>query len=292
MKIVVTGGNGYIGCALKQALGSMDDIYGDFITIDHVEDKGFGYTDFSVESLTKCFENTDVVVHLAAVRGGNEISLFNDNMTITERIMLAMAKANVKKFVFMSSIAVYSDTAKLPWDEEQICTPVSLYGISKLACESICKYYSKKYDFDGVILRLAPVYGENDRNKRMIANFVRQTIEKQDITVNGKSESKRDFIYLDDVVKALIFAIRLNTKGVNTINIGSGCCLTNYEIGTIVSNAFGNHNNVIYNDSVPENMPPAYMNLTKAQNLGFVAEYHMSSAMKKIAELEKGSKNV
>ena len=286
MKIVVTGGNGYIGRALKQRIENIRNIEGVFITIDHEE--GFPHTDFSVEDLVRHFQSADVVLHLAAVRGGDEAACFNDNAILTEKVMLAMAAANVKKFIFMSSIAVYSDTKLLPWKEDQPCTPVSLYGISKLTCESICKYYANKNKMNGVIFRLAPVYGENDKNKRLIANFIRRTIQCEDLTVNGKSLSRRDFIYVDDVISALLFGIRMENSGVDIINIGSGCLVTNYEIAHTIVDAFGHGNRIIYNDSVPENMPPAYMDLTHSRKLGYVPAYDMKAAMEKIAIASKG----
>ena len=286
MKVVVTGGNGYIGRALRQRIEHITDIEGEFITVDH--DPEFPYTDFSVESLTGYFMNADVVIHLAAVRGGSEISLFNANSQITEHVMIAAAAAGVRRFIFVSSIAVYSDLDMLPWCENQPCTPVSLYGISKVTCENICKYYAKKNGINGVILRFAPIYGENDKNKRMIANFVRQAAGGEEITVKGKSVSERDFLYLQDAVSALIFAMNMNNEGVTTVNIGSGQKLTNYEIASTIVKAMNSSSRINYIDSVSENMPPAYMDLTKASELGYQAEYDMETAMKKVAESYRG----
>ena len=287
MKVVVTGGNGYIGKALKRRIENSEEIEGKFVTID--EEDGFIHTDFSVEDLTEQFKSADAVIHLAAVRGGKSINDFSINSQITENVMLAIAAANVSRFVFMSSIAVYSDINNLPWREEQPCNPVSLYGISKLTCESICKLYARQNGIHGTILRLAPVYGENDFNKRLIANFVRRTIAGENLEVNGKSISKRDFIYLNDVVSALLFAIKKHNNGVDIVNIGSGCLVTNYEIASHIVKAFGSKNNVIYHDSVAENMPPAYMDLSYANSLGFKAAYNMETAMRKIAEESVGS---
>lgn len=281
MKIVITGGNGYIGKALKRRIENSTEIEGKFVTID--EEDGFIHTDFSVEDLTRHFEKTDVVIHLAAVRGGKSITDFRINSQITENVMLAVAAAGVTRFVFMSSIAVYSDINNLPWKETQPCSPVSLYGISKLTCESICKLYAEQKGIDGTILRLAPVYGPNDPNKRLIANFVRRTIAEEDLEVNGKSVSKRDFIYLDDVVSAILFAVKRQNRGVEIVNVGSGCLVTNYEIASNIVQAFGNRNSVVYHDTIPENMPPAYMDLSYADSLGYKASYDMEAAMGKIA---------
>lgn len=281
MKIVITGGNGYIGKALKRRIKDSVGIEGKFVTID--KEDGFMHTDFSVEDLTKQFKSADVVIHLAAVRGGKSITDFRINSQITENVMLAIAAADVPRFVFMSSIAVYSDINNLPWKESQPCSPVSLYGISKLTCESICKFYAKQNGIDGTILRLAPVYGENDPNKRLIANFVRRTIAGENLEVNGKSISKRDFIYIDDVVSALLFAVKNENKGVDVVNVGSGCMVTNYEIAEKIVRAFGNINSILYRDSIPENMPPAYMDLSYAESIGFKPEFTMDLAMTKIA---------
>lgn len=285
MKIVVTGGNGYIGKALKKRMDQLDQYEGKFITID--DEEGFVHTDFSIDDLTELFKSADIVIHLAAVRGGKSMSDFSANSWITENVMLAIVRAGVPRFVFMSSIAVYSDIGCLPWKEDQICTPVSLYGISKLTCESICRLYAKRNNINGVILRLAPIYGENDKNKRLIANFIRQTINGEDLEVNGRSISRRDFIYIEDVVSALLFAVELHNQGVDIINMGSGFAVTNYEIASAIVSAFSNSNSVIYHEEVPENMPPAYMDISHARELGFMPEYDLSRAMRRIAEIER-----
>ena len=287
MKIVVAGGNGYLGRALKRRVESEKDVEGAFLTID--DDPAFPHSDFSREDLASHFAGADAVVHLAAVRGGTRISQFDDNARITENVLLAMADARVKRFVFMSSIAVYSDIALLPWREDQPCTPVSLYGISKLACESLCKLHARRNGLAGTILRLAPVYGEADPNKRMIANFIRQAARGEELSLIGKSVAKRDFVYLEDAVSAILFALRRENDGVDTFNIGGTCPLSNFEIATKVLDAFGHSSSLRYDDSVPENMPPAYMDLSRARSAGFSPAFGMEEALARIAAAEKGS---
>ena len=286
MKVAVTGGNGYLGTALKTELLRQDQAEVLSLTIDQVPPEEHTFTDFSVESLTEQFRGVDVVVHLAAVRGGTGIGDFSDNERITENLLLAMRNAGVKRFVFSSSIAVYSDTSRIPWREDQPCQPVSLYGISKLACEALFHYYARNNGFSGCILRFAPVYGEHDRNRRMIANFIRQAKEGQPLTVNGKSTAKRDFIYRDDVIQALKWAVFSSGNTVETYNIGSGEPLTNLEIATAVTQAFHSPQAVHYLEDQPETMPPAYSDITKARQAGFSPDYTMASALERIVKLE------
>lgn len=290
MKIVVTGGNGYIGRALKKRLERGGDATGDFVTVD--DDPGFPRTDFSVDDLARLFRGADAVVHLAAVRGGTRISRFDANAAISENVLLAMAAAGVKRFVFMSSIAVYSDTALLPWREDQPCTPVSLYGVSKLACESLFRHYARLHAFDGAILRLAPVYGEADPNKRMIANFIRQAARGEDILLAGDPPARRDFIYLEDAVSALLFAVGLSGKGVETLNIGSGQPLTNREIAEKILAAFPRGGKLRVDGSVSPEMPPAFMDLSRAAALGFSPAFGMDEALARIAAAEEGESRV
>lgn len=287
MKIAVTGGNGYIGRALKKRLEGTGDMSGTFVTIDDAP--GFPRTDFSVDDLARHFSGADAVVHLAAVRGGTRISQFAPNADITENVLLAMAASGVRRFVFMSSIAVYSDTTLLPWREDQPCSPVSLYGISKLACESLCRCYARLHAFDGVIIRLAPVYGEADPNKRMIANFIRQAARGEDISLVGRSLARRDFIYLEDVVSALLFAVNLGNRGVETLNIGSGQPLTNCDIASKILAAFPRGGSLRCDESVPSEMPPAYMDLSRATTLGFSPAFGMDEALARIAAAEAGA---
>lgn len=289
MRIVVTGGDGYLGRALKARLNEKKDITAVFLTIFKSAEPEFTYTDYSVDDLCRHFEGADTVVHLAAVRGGVSITDFSDNERITENVLLAMNAANVRRFVFMSSIAVYSDQDKLPWREDQPCRPISLYGISKLACENLFRLYAVRFKLEGVIFRLAPVYGEFDPNKRMISAFIHQALDRKRIVINSCSAAKRDFIYLQDAVSALEFGISAGIPGVNVYNIGSGERLTNLEIADRINCAFENPVQIEYHEEVPETMPEAYADLSAAEKAGFISSYSMKDALSRIALLEKGA---
>ena len=286
MKVIVTGANGYIGRRLCKRLSEMQGINVTGLTIDKTEENGINHTDFSVENLACHFTGADIIIHLASVRAGNRICDFSANESITENVLIAMEQAGIERFVFASSIAVYSDVSRIPWLEEMQLKPVSLYGISKVACENLFQYYALREKLKGIILRFAPVYGEHDTNKRMVSAFISKAKAHETLMVNSISNSKRDFIYREDFVDALIWSIMLNSNGVEIYNIGSGEPKTNYEIATIINRAFGNSNPVLYLKNNPETMPSAYFDITKAYKAGFVPSYNMETAMARIVHLE------
>ena len=185
MKIAITGSDGYIGTRLCSALEKDQGIQLLKLSILN-KDNGFTFTDYSYEGLCDVLENVEMVIHLAAVRSGQSIQEFYPNFDITENLLNAMGHCGVKKLVFMSSIAVYSEEEKLPWKESQTVKPYTLYGVGKLACENLCLYYGRKFSFTTLILRLAPIYGPFDNNKRMIAVFMKNAREKESFIVKGK----------------------------------------------------------------------------------------------------------
>ena len=150
MRIAITGAGGFIGSKVLEKLADYDEI--DILALSRVQNDRTLYnkvrwvkTDYSVDSLNKVLKNVDVIIHLAATRGTQGlISDYHVNEIVTENILLAMNELNIKHLVFASSIAVYSDTTKIPWQEDISLSPKTLYGISKASCEYLCAFYTRK----------------------------------------------------------------------------------------------------------------------------------------------------
>ncbi|MDD4714967.1 MAG: SDR family oxidoreductase [Oscillospiraceae bacterium] len=286
MKVAVTGASGYIGAALCRRLES----YGVFDTVKlstHNQQNGISYfqTDYSVESLTEALSGASVVIHLAAVRLGTRLSDFLDNERITENLLIAMAKADVKRILYVSSISVYSDESSLPWSELQPPSPGTAYGITKLSGEYLCRIYGFKHSIRSTVFRLAHVYGPFDENKRITAVFTKQAMNGEALHVYGKSLAKREFIYLQDVIDALIWGINNDTEPYGVYNLGTGIGLTNYEVASIVNRAFSNRAPIIYHEDIDEKISSSYMDETKLKGKGFYAQYDMEKAFCEIARI-------
>ncbi|MCF0259857.1 MAG: NAD(P)-dependent oxidoreductase [Erysipelotrichaceae bacterium] len=277
MKIAITGATGVIGTQTVALLSEKPDLELVCLTrggteMNEIFDSQalvrFVQTDYSVESLQNILTDVDMVVHLAAIRGGNSskgYEAFSENVTLMESILKAMVKANVKKIIYLSSISVYSDLDQMPWREDQQAVPVNFYGLSKLNCEMLCTLY-KKFGISSLIFRTAHVLAFENRGY-MLGIFLKNAAAGKPLSVNGKSEAHREFIYVKDVARAIVWGIE-NPEVEGIFNLGSGEALTNYQVAERINEAFQN-NLITYKDDVSEGIVSSVMDSSKLNSLGF-----------------------
>lgn len=235
MKVLITGGYGFIGSHTAERfykegyevyiLDNLSTGNKDNIKIEHK------FYNMNIEDKKCCeiFENNefDVVVHLAAqinAQASIEHPYFDAKSNILGLInMLDLAsKNNVKKFIFASSAAVYGSNKKIPLSEKDECSPISPYGVSKLAGEEYCKLWKTMYALDTICLRFSNVYGPRQSIKGdggVISIFMKNIFNSKILNVYGTGEQTRDFIYIEDVVDA-IFKSR-NFCYADVLNISS-----------------------------------------------------------------------
>lgn len=273
MRTVVTGATGLIGSALMKELDGIG------LTRGESQDKLI-HTDYSIQDMEHHFEGADVVIHLASIRGkGNDYQHFMGNVVLTENVLKAALAVKVKKVIFMSSIAVYSELENLPWREDQKISPQTFYALSKITGEHLCEIYAKK-GLNYTIFRCGIVLGKTN-DHRMADIFMEKASCGDTIILNGESKAKRDFIYIKDVVDALLWAV--NHEGKNEVfNLGSGTAYTNLEIAQAANRAFGN-DKLEYHSELPETITDSYMTSEKLKSAGFCARYTLNSAMEEIA---------
>ncbi len=237
MRILVTGGAGFIGSHLVDKLVSQKH---NVLVIDDLStgSKKFinpkaKFTKVSInspkfDSVFKKFK-PDVVFHLAAQKCV-PISLRQPDMDAKINIMGTInllefcRKYKVKQFVFTSTGgALYGDGIKVPTPESSPSVPESPYGCSKLAGETYMQMYAKTHGLNCAILRLSNVYGPRQDPKGeagVIAIFIENLLNNRICKINGKGKQTRDFVYVGDVVDALLAALRKKASGV--YNIGTG----------------------------------------------------------------------
>lgn len=286
MKIAITGGTGLLGTSIVELLKKQKIEYLILSRQKHSATDNILTTDYSVKQLLSIFENVDVIFHLAASRGPkNFIEEYHSDEIITQNIYEAAIKTNVKKVVYASTISVYSDQEKLPWSERQSVQPVSLYGISKLSCEMIGNYYAKKYNLQVVNLRLAHLFGPNEKNNYMINLFMRKAYHKMTLELHKTSHAKREFLYVKDAARAFVHTIEHNETG--TYNIGnSNSRLTNLEVAQKINEVFLNQGNLlIVNPSENDSLESSYMDLKNTENsINFMPMYRFENALQEIKE--------
>jgi UDP-glucose 4-epimerase len=238
MKVLVTGGAGFIGSNLVRALlanGHAVNVLDNFLSgyrSNLTALPGAHLVEGDVrdpEAVERAIAGCEVVFHLAA-SVGNKRSIDRPvddaeiNVIGTLRVLEAVRKHGVRKIVASSSAGIFGELKTLPIREDHPVEPDSPYGATKLCEEKQCLAYSKLYGFEAVCLRYFNVYGPNQRFDaygNVIPIFVFQMLRGERLTIFGDGEQTRDFINVNDVVQANIRAA--GSRGVSgAFNLGSG----------------------------------------------------------------------
>ena len=235
MKIIVTGGAGFIGSHIVKVL--LDSDY-KVRVIDNLS-RGFESlvdkrADFQIEDLKyqkkveKLIKDYDAVIHLGNYiivpeSVDNPVDYTENNVVNTVKLLEAMKDARVSRIIFSSSATVYGDSDKLPLKESHpIANQTNQYGASKVAMEAFIGTYHRLYDFDVTILRYFNPYGPNEMHKpetHAIPNFIKSTLNKQPIPLYWKGEQVRDFIFVEDLAKAHTKVLQV--PGLEVFNVGT-----------------------------------------------------------------------
>lgn len=237
MKILVTGGAGFIGSNLASALlqaGHDVAVIDDLSTgkIDNLpDDSEFYEMDISEPVVDKVFERGrfDAVFHLAAqmdVRKSvaDPKSDAGTNILGGINLLQSAVKNRVGKFVFASTGgAIYGEQDYFPADEKHPLNPVSPYGISKLAFEKYLFFYNIEHGLQYVSFRYANVYGPRQNSQGeagVVAIFCERMLKGERAVIYGDGLQTRDFVYVEDVVKANMLALEYD--GSDIFNVGTG----------------------------------------------------------------------
>lgn len=230
-KILITGYDGFLGTHLVNSLISKYDIIG--LSKKNNDDNRLKHIEKDIIEITsKDFKNIFCVIHLAAITNPNicndfPVKCISTNVIGTQKILEA-ARKNKCKVIYASTSHVYGIPKKLPIHETMSTSTTSIYSGSKLAGEILCESYSKQFNMEISIARIFSVYGPGSNNYYVISNIISQ-LKNSNIIKLGNTKSKRDFIFILDVVNA--FEIILNNiQGFNIYNIGTGSSYSIKEI--------------------------------------------------------------
>ena len=240
MKIIVTGGAGFIGSHLAEFLIKkghkviiIDNLStGRLNNIKSFKNKvRFIKADISeLGKWTENFKNAKIVFHLAALADivpsiQNPKEYFQSNVVGTENIISASIKYKVKQVIYSASSSCYGIPKIYPTSETESIKPQYPYALSKNLGEQILMHYAKVYGIKVTSFRLFNVYGTRSRTSgtygAMFGVFLAQKLKGKPLTVVGDGHQKRDFTYIDDVVDAFYKAIRFK-KNFKIFNLGTG----------------------------------------------------------------------
>lgn len=235
MKVLVTGGAGFIGSHVNKLL--LDQ--GHSVTVMDNLSKGYqdlidprvNFQKISLENqadLEKILPGHDAVIHMASFIEVGEsvkkpVEFSQNNIVGTVKLLEAMKNAGVKKMIFSSSACVYGVPKNLPVTEnDPLGEQENPYGITKVTMEEFCKLYHNLFGFDVTILRYFNPYGPGELHNpetHAIPNFVKSALAKTPIPLFWKGEQIRDFIYIDDLAEAHVLTLPLG--GLHIYNVGT-----------------------------------------------------------------------
>ena len=260
MKVLVTGGAGFIGSHLVDALMEsgnevrvLDDLSaGSMENVEHwLDHERFEFMrgdmrdpDVSEEAV----EGVDVVFHLAAnpeVRIGSQSPelLYETNVSITHNLLEAVRVSDVKYLVFTSSSTVYGDARVIPTPEDYgPLEPISVYGGAKLAAEALISGYAHTFGFKALIFRLANIIGERS-NHGVIYDFIAKLRGNPDeLEILGDGTQRKSYLHVSDTVEGMLQVFehfRNENRSVDFYNLGNDDWITVREIAEIVSERMG-----------------------------------------------------
>lgn len=237
MKILVTGGAGFIASQIADEyineghqIFILDNLTTGFEKNINLKAQ-FIREDICSSAIISLFEKEkfDVINHHAAqidVRKSVNDPVFDANTNIlgTINLLQASIKTGVKKFIFASTGgAIYGEQEYFPADEKHPTNPVSPYGITKLTIEKYLYFYRNEYGLKYSILRYANVYGPRQNpfgEAGVVAIFTNKLLRNENPVINGNGKQTRDYVFVEDVVKANVIALNDNSSEI--YNVGTG----------------------------------------------------------------------
>ena len=296
MKVLVTGGAGFIGSHVVDALvqeGHSVVVVDDLSTgkREHVNPAASFYQlDVRDPELGKIFslERPDLVNHHAAhvdVRRSVADPLFDAEVNILGSLNLleCALQYGVKNFIYASSGgAIYGEPLYLPCDEDHPLNPICPYGVSKLAVERYISYYGHAYGLRYAILRYPNIYGprqDSTGEAGVTAIFARQILEGKDVLINGSGEQERDFVHVHDVMSANLLA--QSALGGQTYNLGTGVGTSINQLVAAMKSLTGYAQEPVYGPPKPGETFKIYLDATKARTeLGWRPEVGLEQGLR------------
>lgn len=292
----MTGAAGFIG---RHLVGSLLKKGYRVVVLDIAEpfispSKNFAYYQEDIRN-TEVVEGVirqsriDTCVHLAAKVSvadsvANPDETLDTNVRGTMSVLEACARNDVRSFVFASSAAVYGEPRQLPLREDYPPEPMSPYGMSKISGEQLVATYNAYGKIKNAIsLRLFNVYGENQNPvyAGVISKFAKRLSSGLAPVIYGDGNQTRDFISVQDVVRAIELAAESELSGI--FNVATGKPISINELAKKMTELFGLHLKPVYQQAVEGDILHSYADVTKAKNdLHFSVTHDLDSELEKM----------
>ncbi len=290
MRILVTGGAGFIGSHLVEKLlaagydvAILDD-FNDFSApqIKHAniaavaKDVAVHYVDLRDNAAVRNLfhrEKFQTIAHLAA-RAGVRPSIqypqlyYDTNVSGTLHLLDAARVTGLERFIFASSSSVYGISKTVPFSEDQhLSQTISPYAATKIAGEFLCSTFSHLYQMRVIALRYFTVYGPRQRPDLAIHQFTRRIYAGQPIDQFGNGRTRRDYTYIDDVIEGTMAALKYDGPLFDIFNLGESETTQLKDLIAAIENALGKKAKINRLPEQPGDMPLTCADISKARKL-------------------------
>lgn len=296
MKVLITGAAGFLGSTLANQLleegheiRALDDLS---TGNEEALDEGVLFTRGNVMDRPKLWtllQDVECVFHLAARVSVQESVLYpreynETNVGGTVSVMEAMRDVGVKRVVFTSSGAVYGAQDQQPLHEEMSPNPDSPYAVSKLSGEYYVRTIGQLWGIETVGLRIFNAYGPGQHlpasHPPVIPNYLKQATGKGTLVIHNSGDQTRDFVYVDDVVRAIAAAATASDVNGEIINVGSGREASVRELAEEVLALTGDRAEVVHNPKSSGGVKRMRADISRAQKLlGYKPQFSLREGL-------------
>jgi UDP-glucuronate 4-epimerase len=290
MRILVTGGAGFIGSHLVEKLlreghdaaivDDFNDFYDPQIKRSNIAavQKNIAVYDIDLRDRAKVTSmiangRFDAIFHLAA-RAGVRPSIqqpqlyYDTNITGTLHLLEAARANGIQRIIFASSSSVYGAARKTPFSEDEHLTQtLSPYAATKIAGEFLCSTYSHLYQMRIVALRYFTVYGARQRPDLAIHQFTRKIYAGEPIDQFGDGTTRRDYTYIDDIVQGTLAALKYEGPAFDVFNLGENDTIQLKDLIAAIERALGKKAKINRLPEQPGDMPMTCADISKARKL-------------------------
>lgn len=290
MKILVTGGAGFIGSHLVErlltaghevsVLDDFNDFYDPQIKRANIAPIAGDITVHTADlrearAVSEIFEREkfDAIVHLAARAGvrpsiGHAQLYYDTNVSGTLHLLEAARRVGIDRFIFASSSSVYGLSKTVPFSEElHLTQTVSPYAATKIAGEFLCSTYSHLYRMRVVALRFFTVYGPRQRPDLAIHKFTRRIWKGEPIEQFGDGTTRRDYTYIDDIIQGVMASLSYDGPLFDVINLGESETIQLLDLIAAIEAALGRRAKIEELPEQPGDVPLTCADISKARRL-------------------------
>jgi UDP-glucose 4-epimerase len=294
MRVLVTGGAGFIGSHLTDALvaegytvGVLDNFASGQRANLHPATELIERDIRDLEALRPALNGVDCVFHMAAMPRvmlsiERPVETHMVNVVGTLNVLIAARDAGVRRVIYSGSSSVYGDQAELPLRETMTPNPLNPYALQKLAGEQYTRMFHRLFGLETMTLRYFNVYGPRMTTEgayvTVIGLFIRERLAGRPLTIHGDGTQTRDFTHVSDVVRANLAAMKSAIADGRALNVGRGSALSVNEVATLVGG------DKLFAPRRPGDPQATLADLTETHKvLGWLPQVDTASAIRELA---------